>query len=89
MKVGDSIKFVFKVTRNRQDWNSVEVSLSNEIVRQWEAKEERQLRSSDRYAVAKLTLFEFFDESGEVEPVTMLRPDFADLGRHLVTLGLV
>ncbi len=81
--------YVFKIGRERGEWKQVEVVVENAVVDEWERREDHKLRKADRYAVAKLTLFEFFDGEAEAGPATTLRPDLNDLQQHLTTLGLI
>jgi hypothetical protein len=55
-------EFVFNVSANRADWRTVTVLVGDDAVRGWEAAHGRALSASERYAVAKLALFQAFDE---------------------------
>ena len=77
--------YVFSVTRNRRDWIIVRMVLNHEILRTWEARHGRTLRGVDRYAIAKLALFEYFDETTG-DGVSPREPSVEDIERYLQML---
>ncbi len=55
-------EFVFRVSADRKTWMSISVVLATAAVQRWEQAHGRELSPSERYAVAKLALFQAFDE---------------------------
>jgi hypothetical protein len=86
---GDATEFVFSVTDNRREWKRVSISLADDAVRSWADSSGRELLGSEGYAVAKLTLFAFFDRTSGLKAAEglslTLRAD--DIQRYLATLG--
>jgi hypothetical protein len=82
-------EFVFAISADRKNWHSTSVLVHEEAVRVWEAAHERQLSSTERYAVAKMALFQAFDE--RAEPSLMkgeVRVRAADIEAIVETLEL-
>jgi hypothetical protein len=55
----------------------------------WEGREKRTLRPADKYALAKLALFDFFDQTQAIKQNSEVRLELEDIGRHLASLGLL
>ena len=55
-------QFVFTVSADRKSSFLVSVFLSDEAVESWQREHARELGSTERYAVAKLALFQAFDQ---------------------------
>jgi hypothetical protein len=70
-RAGDDhgLEFVFSISPDRKSWHDTAVLLSAAAVAQWEQSHARELSSTERYAVAKMALFQAFDE--RPEPVQM------------------
>ena len=82
-------EFVFTVSADRKNWHPASVLVHEEAVQVWEAAHERQLSSTERYAVAKMALFQAFDE--RAEPSLMkgdVRVRAADIEAIVETLEL-
>ena len=56
------VEFVFSVSADRKSWHAVGVVVSDGAIRAWEEARARQLSSAERYAIAKMALFQAFDE---------------------------
>jgi len=56
------VEYVFRISADRKMWHATGVFLSDRSVSGWEATNARALSSTERYAVAKLALFQAFDE---------------------------
>jgi hypothetical protein len=56
------IEFVFRVSADRKTWMPISVVLATSTVQTWEQAHGRELSPAERYAVAKLALFQAFDE---------------------------
>jgi len=82
-------EFVFSLSADRKNWRSTSVLVSDGAVRAWESSHARQLSSTERYAVAKVALFQAFDE--RPEPALMhdeVRVRNADVEAIIETLDL-
>ncbi len=82
-------EFVFTLSADRKNWHPASVLVSDEAVRAWETSHARELSSTERYAVAKVALFQAFDERGD--PTLMqgeVRVRHADIQGIVETLGL-
>jgi hypothetical protein len=83
------MEFVFSVSADRRQFHAVEVQVPNTAIESWERAHGRQLSSTERYAVAKLSLFQAFDERpapGRMhEPVRVRN---ADIEGIIEALGL-
>lgn len=55
-------EFVFEVSADRKTSAPVSVFVSDEAVENWQRERGRLLSSTERYAIAKLALFQAFDE---------------------------
>lgn len=83
------VEFVFTVSSDGKAWHEASVLLSEISVRGWEQGHDRELSLTERYAVAKLALFQAFDE--RADPAQMLgevRVRHADVEGIIETLGL-
>jgi len=56
------VEFVFSVSADRKSWHAVGVVVSDGAIRAWEQGRARELSSAERYAIAKMALFQAFDE---------------------------
>ena len=60
---GDSgTEFVFTVSADRKTWHPNRVLLTGSALAAWETAHARELSATERYAVAKMALFQAFDE---------------------------
>jgi hypothetical protein len=60
---GDSgTEFVFSLSADRKLWHPCKVLLSDSAVHSWETAHERELSPTECYAIAKMALFQAFDE---------------------------
>ena len=66
------VEFVFGASADRKSWCPVGVVVSDGAIRAWEEAHARQLSSSERYAIAKMALFQAFDERST--PALMKEP---------------
>ncbi len=82
-------EFVFSVSHNRKTWHSASVMVSHSVIAEWERTQARNLSATERYAVAKMALFQAFDERSAPEQMNQpvrLRP--ADVQGIIESLGL-
>jgi len=81
--------YVFSVSADRKNWHPVTVTVSAAALRAWEAAHARELSSTERYAIAKMALFQGFDERpnpGAMGAEVRVRED--EVERLVETLGL-
>ena len=82
-------EFVFDVSADRKTSAPVSVLLSEHAVDDWESRHGRTLHGSERYAIAKMALFQAFDE--RPSPASMsadVRVRAADVEAILIALGI-
>jgi hypothetical protein len=83
------IEFVFSLSHDRKQWHSASVMVSDSAIAVWEQAHARQVSPTERYAVAKMALFQAFDERTTPEQMkepVRLRP--ADVEGIIESLGL-
>lgn len=86
---GDGTEYVFDVSADRKTSLAVSVLLSSAALDDWEGRHGRTLHPSERYAIAKMALFQAFDE--RPNPAAMsadVRVRAADVEAILITLGI-
>lgn len=69
------LEYVFAVSADRKTSIAVCVVVTDDAVAQWEAAHGRTLSSTERYAIAKMSLFQAFDERSS--PTLMQQPILA------------
>ncbi len=82
-------EYVFRISHDRKNWHDTGVFLAEEAVRAWVASHARSLNSTEHYAVAKLALFQAFDERpapAQMKEGVRVRP--ADVEGIIENLGL-
>lgn len=83
------VEFVFSISADPKNWHTTSVLVSEAAIRAWEESHARELSSTERYAVAKIALFQAFDE--RPAPPQMkdeVRVRNADVEAIIETLGL-
>lgn len=84
----DGEDFVFQISADRKDWNPIAVRVPGSAIRPWEETHSRELSSTERYAVAKMALFQAFDERPPAQMKNEVNVRPADLQAILETLDL-
>ena len=82
-------EYVFAVSADRKTSMAVSVLVRNEAVDDWQSRHGRTLYASERYAIAKLALFQAFDE--RPNPAAMsaaVEVRAADVEAILITLAI-
>lgn len=82
-------EFVFSISADRKNWHPATVRLGDDAVQAWQQAHASELSSTERYAVAKMALFQAFDE--RAAPALMkdeVRVRNADLAAIIDSLGL-
>jgi hypothetical protein len=54
--------YVFSISADRKNWAPLEVTVEEHALDAWEQSHARQLSGTERYAIAKIALFQAFDE---------------------------
>ena len=83
------VEFVFTISADRKNWHATNVVVSDHAIRAWETAHQRELSSTERYAIAKIALFQAFDERPTPEQMkaeVRVRP--ADVDAIIDTLDL-
>ena len=82
-------EFVFDVSADRKTSSAVSVLLSHNAIDDWEGRHGRTLGGSERYAIAKMALFQAFDERPDPAAMSIgVRVRAADVEAILITLGI-
>ena len=55
-------EFVFSVSADRANWRPASVLIGDAAIAAWQERHGRPLSSTERYALAKMALFQAFDE---------------------------
>jgi hypothetical protein len=55
-------QYVFQISADRKNWENTSVLVSDAALRAWQDGHGRELSSTERYAIAKMALFQAFDE---------------------------
>jgi hypothetical protein len=82
-------EFVFSISADRKSWRPSKVLLADGPVAAWQAAHARELSATERYAIAKMALFQAFDE--RATPALMkadVRVRNADVEAIVESLGL-
>ena len=82
-------EFVFTISADRKSWSEAGVHVSDQAVAHWERSHARQLSNNERYAIAKMALFQAFDDRsnpGLMKDAVRVRP--ADAEAIVETLDL-
>jgi hypothetical protein len=81
------MEYVFQVSADRRTYSPVAVILPDAALDSWQQEQARELSSSERYAVAKIALFQAFDERPSPaalrEPIFVRHEDLARIAEHL------
>jgi hypothetical protein len=59
---GAGVEFEFRVSAGRSQWLPAAVVVADRELRDWEAAHARAVSPTERYAIAKLALFQAFDQ---------------------------
>ena len=83
------VEFVFSVSADRKNWHPTSVLVSESAIRAWEESHARVLSSTEWYAVAKIALFQAFDErAAPAQMKDQVRVRAADVDAIIENLGL-
>jgi hypothetical protein len=86
---GGALEFVFRASADRKNWNDLSVLIDDCAIRAWEQAHSRELSATEHYAIAKIALFQAFDErQGPAQMRDPVRVRNADIDGIVETLGL-
>ena len=82
-------EFVFSVSADRKSWRPSSVLVNDAAVDSWQQAHEREFSATERYAIAKIALFQAFDERPRPDLMKQeIRVRHADIEAIVETLGL-
>ena len=82
-------EYAFTVSADRKNWHPAAVMVSGGAIRGWEETHARELSATERYAIAKMALFQAFDERPAPDRMKEeVRVRAADVDAIIETLGL-
>jgi hypothetical protein len=86
---GAGVEFEFRVSAGRAQWLPAAVIVADRVLRDWEAARARTISSTERYAIAKLALFQAFDQRATPPDAAIeVRVPAADVETIAERLGL-
>ncbi len=82
-------EFVFSISADRKKWEPTSVLVADAALAMWEQAHARQLSGTERYAIAKMALFQAFDERATPDRMKLeVQLRSADVEAIVETLGL-
>ena len=82
-------EYVFHISADRKTWNDSSVRVGDSALAAWQDGHGRELASSERYAIAKMALFQAFDERPTPKEMKdEIHVRMADVESIVETLGL-
>ncbi|MBI1786000.1 MAG: hypothetical protein HYR60_00335 [Acidobacteria bacterium] len=82
-------EYVFDVSADRRLWFPVPVFVAASSILSWQRGHQRELNSTEQYAIAKLALFQAFDQREDPAAMTLeVRPTAEDVESILTTLQI-
>ena len=83
------VQFVFNVSADRKSSFPVSVFVSDDVLESWQQRHDRQLGSTERYAIAKMSLFRAFDQRPAPDAMSEeVRVQAEDIESILATLDI-
>lgn len=82
-------EFVFRISADRKNWREASVRQRHASIADWENANQRTLTAAERYAIAKIALFQAFDERAAPDTLdSVLDVGFTQISAIVETLGL-
>ena len=82
-------EYVFQISADRKNWADASVLVAEEALRAWQEGHGRELSSTERYAIAKMALFQAFDERPNPPDMSAdVHVRAADVEAILIALGI-
>ena len=67
-------EYVFDVSRDRRVFTSLSIFLKEDALEGWQTQHGRELTGPERYAIAKMALFQAFDAAPAAQPEVIVQP---------------
>jgi len=82
-------EFVFEISADRKNWRETSVRQRHSGMAAWESANLRTLTAAERYAIAKIALFQAFDERAAPNALdSVIEVGLAEIRGIVETLGL-
>jgi predicted glycosyl hydrolase (DUF1957 family) len=82
-------EFVFEVSADRKNWRETAIRQGHAGIAVWESANQRTLTAAERYAIAKIVLFQAFDERATPDAVdAAIEVGLAEIAAVVEALGL-
>ena len=82
-------EFVFEISADRKSWRETTVRLRHAGIAAWESANQRTLTAAERYAIAKIALFQAFDERAAPDALdAVIEVGLAEIAAVVEALGL-
>lgn len=89
MLSGRGTEYVFNVSADRKTSSQVSVLINDEAMASWQQERGRTLSTTERYAIAKMALFQAFDERETPEAVyASVKVGAADVRAILASINI-
>lgn len=79
---------VFSVSAHPGRWDALTVRLAVSVISEWERRNLRVLTSTQKYAVAKMAMFQLLDEAGGAPGPLEVSPDLPAIEKYLEHLQI-
>lgn len=81
-------EYVFQVSADRKHYHPISIMVTGRALEQWSAMRGRATIATERYAVAKMSLFGLLDQEGQpVSEKRVVCPSAETIDKHLERLG--
>jgi predicted glycosyl hydrolase (DUF1957 family) len=82
-------EFVFEVSADRKNWRETAIRQGHAGIAVWESANQRTLTAAERYAIAKIVLFQAFDERATPDTLdAVIEVGSGEIGAIVEALGL-
>jgi uncharacterized membrane-anchored protein len=81
-------EYVFSASARPGRWDTLTIRLGDAVITEWERRNSRVLMSTQKYAIAKMAMFQLLDEAGEFPARFEISPDLAAIERYLELLQI-
>jgi len=89
MPSASGTEYVFNVSHDRKTSSQISVFIHDEAIHSWQQVSGRTLSATEKYAIAKMALFQAFDERETPEAVSAdVRVGSADVRTMLASLNI-
>lgn len=85
----DAIEFVFSVSNQARQWRSLNVVLRWQVLNSWQGQHGLVLTGAQRYAIAKMAMFHWFDENSAESTQAIVVPNTGEMHEYLEALHII